>query len=222
MDENKYREYAINTISQAKSGLFVVCGPMFAGKSSFLLSLNKKINNKIIIKHSFDDRYKSKNSIVTHDADKTKCCVCKNTEEIRSLLKDKEKKKELRFVLIDEVQFFDKDIVQYCVDLVNQGKVVVCFGLDKDFNDNGFEITKDLMSQADNIYKIKGTCFFCGNPSVSSFLKPTITERKNGNVIIGTDDKYIPLCRGCFSVFNILKKLKTNGTEKTKNQKKDK
>lgn len=212
MKTNEYKSFAINNIINSKSGLFVVCGPMFAGKSSFLLALNKKLNkkNKLIIKHSFDDRYKAKNSVVTHDANKVNCCVCKNTAEVRSLIQEKNKDKNLKYVLIDEVQFFDKDIVQLCLELVNLNTVVVCFGLDKDFNDNGFEVMKELMPLADDVYKIKGKCFFCGRPSVSSFLKPTVSDSKKGNIIIGTDDKYVPLCRSCYLIFNLIKKSRKN------------
>ena len=109
----------------------VISGCMFAGKTEELirrinvLSYAKK--NIIVFKPKIDNRY-SDSEIVSHSGAKVPCLV---VEKAQDILKKIEADTEV--VAIDEVQFFDKDIVEVCEYLADKGIRVMVAGLDKDF-----------------------------------------------------------------------------------------
>ena len=106
---NQYREGWIE----------VVCGCMFAGKTEELirrinvLSFAKK--KIIVFKPKIDNRY-SENEIVSHAGMHIPCIVVGNALEILEHVQD-----DSEVVAIDEVQFFDKNIVDVCEYLADKG-----------------------------------------------------------------------------------------------------
>ena len=96
----------------------VISGCMFAGKTEELirrinvLSYAKK--NIIVFKPKIDNRY-SDSEIVSHSGAKVPCLV---VEKAQDILKKIEADTEV--VAIDEVQFFDKDIVEVCEYLADK------------------------------------------------------------------------------------------------------
>ena len=57
--------------------LEMIIGPMFSGKTSRILEIYRKAKycnaNVIVINHSFDNRYSSKNEVVNHNNEKIPC-----------------------------------------------------------------------------------------------------------------------------------------------------
>ena len=106
----------------------VISGCMFAGKTEELirrinvLSYAKK--NIIVFKPKIDNRY-SDSEIVSHSGAKVPCLV---VEKAQDILKKIEADTEV--VAIDEVQFFDKDIVEVCEYLADKGIRVMVAGLE--------------------------------------------------------------------------------------------
>ena len=80
-----------------------------------------------MFKPKIDNRY-SDSEIVSHSGAKVPCLV---VEKAQDILKKIEADTEV--VAIDEVQFFDKDIVEVCEYLADKGIRVMVAGLDKDF-----------------------------------------------------------------------------------------
>ena len=170
----------------------VISGCMFAGKTEELirrinvLSYAKK--NIIVFKPKIDNRY-SDSEIVSHSGAKVPCLV---VEKAQDILKKIEADTEV--VAIDEVQFFDKDIVEVCEYLADKGIRVMVAGLDKDFRGESFEF----------VTKLTAVCAKCGAPA-------TRTQRLvNGKpagfedpiVMVGADESYEPRCRHCHQVPN--------------------
>ena len=116
----------------------VISGCMFAGKTEELirrinvLSYAKK--NIIVFKPKIDNRY-SDSEIVSHSGAKVPCLV---VEKAQDILKKIEADTEV--VAIDEVQFFDKDIVEVCEYLADKGIRVMVAGLDKNFRGESFGV----------------------------------------------------------------------------------
>lgn len=111
--------------------LEVISGCMFAGKTEELI---RRINvlsyakmNIIVFKPKIDNRY-SDTEIVSHSGAKVPCLVVDRAQEIL-----KKVNIDTEVVAIDEVQFFDKDIVDVCEYLADKGIRVIVAGLDKDF-----------------------------------------------------------------------------------------
>lgn len=180
----------------------VISGCMFAGKTEELirrinvLSYAKK--NIIVFKPKIDNRY-SDSEIVSHSGAKVPCLV---VEKAQDILKKIEADTEV--VAIDEVQFFDKDIVEVCEYLADKGIRVMVAGLDKDFRGESFGVMPELLTRAEFVTKLTAVCAKCGAPA-------TRTQRLvNGKpagfedpiVMVGADESYGPRCRHCHQVPN--------------------
>ena len=180
----------------------VISGCMFAGKTEELirrinvLSYAKK--NIIVFKPKIDNRY-SDSEIVSHSGAKVPCLV---VEKAQDILKKIEADTEV--VAIDEVQFFDKDIVEVCEYLADKGIRVMVAGLDKDFRGESFGVMPELLTRAEFVTKLTAVCAKCGAPA-------TRTQRLvNGKpagfedpiVMVGADESYEPRCRRCHQVPN--------------------
>lgn len=180
----------------------VISGCMFAGKTEELirrinvLSYAKK--NIVVFKPKIDNRY-SDSEIVSHSGAKVPCLV---VEKAQDILKKIEADTEV--VAIDEVQFFDKDIVEVCEYLADKGIRVMVAGLDKDFRGESFGVMPELLTRAEFVTKLTAVCAKCGAPA-------TRTQRLvNGKpagfedpiVMVGADESYEPRCRHCHQVPN--------------------
>ena len=180
----------------------VISGCMFAGKTEELirrinvLSYAKK--NIMVFKPKIDNRY-SDSEIVSHSGAKVPCLV---VEKAQDILKKIEADTEV--VAIDEVQFFDKDIVEVCEYLADKGIRVMVAGLDKDFRGESFGVMPELLTRAEFVTKLTAVCAKCGAPA-------TRTQRLvNGKpagfedpiVMVGADESYEPRCRHCHQVPN--------------------
>ena len=180
----------------------VISGCMFAGKTEELI---RRINvfsyakkNIIVFKPKIDNRY-SDSEIVSHSGAKVPCLV---VEKAQDILKKIEADTEV--VAIDEVQFFDKDIVEVCEYLADKGIRVMVAGLDKDFRGESFGVMPELLTRAEFVTKLTAVCAKCGAPA-------TRTQRLvNGKpagfedpiVMVGADESYEPRCRHCHQVPN--------------------
>ena len=175
--------------------LIVICGPMFAGKSTRLINEGEryaKAKQKVVyLKPSSDTRY-SVDEIVTHDGIKVPASLITNQ------LKDRYVVERADVVLIDEVQLIEPHLVQEILDLVREGKTVIVAGLDMDYLGQPFPVVRELLPHADEVIKIKGICR-CGKESVMSSLKKEAREQVKEIFNLGADDQYEALCRSCFN-----------------------
>lgn len=107
---------------------------------------------------------------------------------------------ELKWIFIDECQFLTKEQVDDLAKIVDDFDInVSCYGLRTDFKTEMFNGSKRLMEIADTITEIKSLCN-CGKKAI---VNARINE--NGHVIvngsqvlIGGNEKYVPLCRKCY------------------------
>ncbi len=182
----------------------VICGCMFAGKTEELirrinvLSFAKK--KIIIFKPKIDDRYSS-TQIVSHAGRSIDCITIDKASEMLDYLK---KEEDIDVIAIDEVQFFDEDVVAICDYLADQGKRVMVAGLDKDFRGEPFGVMPELLTRAEFVTKLTAVCAKCGAPA-------TRTQRLINNepasfhdpiVLVGATEHYEPRCRHCHKVLD--------------------
>ncbi len=95
---------------------------------------------------------------------------------------------------IDEVQFFDEEIVKVCEHLALRGIRVVVAGLDMDFQGRPFGPVPALMAIAELVTKVNAVCVRCGSPAVYSYR----TAASESKILLGEKDSYEPRCRHCF------------------------
>lgn len=183
----------------------VITGPMYAGKSTLLISQLKKevIAGKrvMVFKPDIDDRY-STEEVVTHDGENihANSIPCSSSKTILELVHD-----SVDVVGIDEGQFFDLGLVDVCEELANRGKRVVVAGVDMDYRSLPFEPMNHLMSIAEIVIKLTAVCSRCGRPAtriqrytngkLSHWDEPTIAVGSN---IKGAKYTYEARCRKCW------------------------
>ena len=184
--------------------LEVICGCMFAGKTEELIRrinvLNFAKKKIVLFKPKIDDRY-SATEIVSHSGSKLDCVVIEKAEEILEYV---DKDPDVEVIGIDEVQFFDHEVVEICDYLADQGKRVMVAGLDKDFRGEPFGIMPELLTKAEFVTKLTAVCAKCGSPA-------TRTQRLIGGkpasysdpiVMVGAAESYEPRCRHCHKVID--------------------
>lgn len=189
---NQYREGWIE----------VICGCMFAGKTEELirrihvLSYAKK--EILVFKPQMDDRY-SENEIVSHAGAHIPCITVKKAQEI---LKNIHQNTEV--VAIDEVQFFDREIIDVCEYLADKGMRVMVAGLDKDFRGEPFSVVPELLTRAEFVTKLTAVCAKCGAPATRTqrLLNGQPASFDEPIVLIGASDQYEPRCRHCHEIPN--------------------
>ena len=187
--------------------LEVISGCMFAGKTEELI---RRINvlsyakmNIIVFKPKIDNLY-SDNEIVSHCGAKVPFFVVDRAQEIL-----KKVNIDTEVVAIDEVQFFDEDIVDVCEYLADKGIRVIVAGLDKDFRGEPFGIMPELLTRAEFITKLTAVCTKCGAPATRTqrLVNGKPASFNDSIVLVGAVEHYEPRCRHCHEVVDKLNKF---------------
>ncbi|SFU02630.1 thymidine kinase [Algoriphagus locisalis] len=174
-----------------KGQIEVICGSMFSGKTEELIRrLNRAriAKQKVeIFKPAIDKRY-DENDVVSHNENHIRSTPVNFADDILLLSGDCD------VVGIDEVQFFDEQIVIVARKLAGQGKRVILAGLDMDFEGNPFEPMPKLMAIAEYVTKVNAICMKCGDLAAFSFRLSDAKEK----VVLGEKESYEARCRKCF------------------------
>jgi len=103
---------------------------------------------------------------------------------------------KINCIIIDEVQFLNKENIFQLSEIVDKLKIpVIAFGLRTDFRGELFEGSKWLFALADSIEEIKTVCF-CGKKAIMNARIVEGKVIKTGEQIkIGGNEAYIALCR---------------------------
>ena len=168
----------------------VVCGPMFSGKTEELIRRVKRAQiakqRVQIFKPAIDVRYDVED-VVSHSFQAIKSEPVESAVDILLKLKD-----STRVVAIDEVQFFDENIITVVTKLAARGYRVICAGLDLDFRAQPFGPMPTLLAVADEVMKIHAICTICGAPATRS---QRLSDQKQ-KVLLGEKESYEARCRG--------------------------
>jgi thymidine kinase len=178
----------------------VVCGSMFAGKSEELIRLARRAlyarKTVQVFKPAIDRRY-DETMVVTHMGVRHEALPVATVAEMKAALDPK-----TDVVCIEEVQFFDRSVVDWVVELADSGREVVCAGLDQDFRRRPFGPMAELLCAADEVVKLRAICMQCGRPASHTYR--TVNGRPahvdDPVVLIGATESYEARCRACFTI----------------------
>ena len=164
-------------------------GGMYSGKTEELQRQikRKKIAGKKyqIFKPLTDNRY-SEDKVVTHYGYELDALVVKNANEILERIE-----KDTEVIGIDEVQFFNKDIIEVCQKLKREYHVdIIISGLDMKFNGEPFEVTALLAAISDKCIKFNAVCVKCGE---DAYISHRIINN-NDDIVVGSEGMYVALC----------------------------
>ncbi|OVA15117.1 Thymidine kinase [Macleaya cordata] len=173
--------------------IHVICGPMFAGKTTALLQRVQSESDVgrtvALIKSNKDTRY-GLDSVVTHDGTKLPCWALPDLSSFRQKL-GADAYDKLDVIGIDEAQFFG-DLYDFCRKAADHdGKTVIVAGLDGDYLRRTFGSVLDIVPLADSVTKLTARCNLCGKRAFFTLRKTDETQTE----LIGGADIYMPVCR---------------------------
>ena len=179
--------------------LEVVCGPMFSGKSEEMIRRLRRAEiasqRAVIFKPRIDDRYDVAD-IVSHAGVRMRAVPVTDVAELV------ERARNMEVVGIDEVQFFDREVVGAALALADGGARVIVAGLDQDFRRLPFGPMPELLAHAEFVDKLQAVCHRCGGPA-------TMTQRLLGGepapfdgatIVVGAGEQYEARCRACHRI----------------------
>jgi thymidine kinase len=179
---------------QEEGTIHLIIGPMFSGKSTRLIETVRKYashKKTVFLKYLNDKRY-TESQITTHDKFQYDSLTCIHLKEKKEIIK------EYDVIGIDEGQFFD-DLVSFCDEVSEMGKIVVVAALSGDYKMKPFNNVSELISKADKIKLMKAFCFYCH--TLAGFTMRTI--KSNELILIGAGEAYRPVCKTCYKKYNI-------------------
>jgi thymidine kinase len=187
--------------SFATGRIEIITGPMFSGKSEELIRRLKRARiarqRVACFKPDIDLRYHrtaiASHSSQTHDAS----TVSPTSGQLREDLFPSGKVHEVDVIGIDEVQFFDHDIIPLALELVHLGKRVILAGLDTTFANEPFGPVPNLMALADEVTKLSAVCMTCGQPAIHTQRLGQSQEL----VVVGATGLYEARCRAHFQPY---------------------
>ncbi|KAL8583300.1 hypothetical protein ACOMHN_043077 [Nucella lapillus] len=184
--------HSANGADHQESGhIELVIGPMFSGKTTELIRRMKRYRvarySCLIIKYSGDTRY-DLDGVSTHDK---QILPAVSTDQLMKVVTEAE---QFDVVGVDEGQFFP-DVTSFADMLANQGKVVIIAALDGTFQKKAFGDILNLVPVSESVTKLTAVCTICYRPAAFTRRK----TQENKVEVIGGEDKYLAVCRECFT-----------------------
>lgn len=179
----------------------LITGPMSCGKTEELL---RRIRRCIIAKKKVKiispeidtrengDYIKSRNGLWL-EAIKVKHAI-----QIMSFVKPEDE-----IIAIDELQFFDSNIVKVISKLVSEGKRVIGTGLELDFKAEPFGSMPELMCIATKVDKLHAVCMKCGSDHATRtqrLINGKPADKSSPLIMIGGDETYEARCIKCYEL----------------------
>ena len=189
----------------------IITGPMSCGKTEELLRRIRrciiakkkvKVISPVVDTRSKGDNIESRNGLWL-DAIKVKHSI-----EIMHFVKDAE------VVAIDELQFFDSNIVKVITQLMNEGKKVIGTGLELDFKAEPFGSMPELMCIATKVDKLHAVCMKCGCEHATRtqrLIDGHPADKNSPLIMIGGDETYEARCIKCYELPDVKTKQKALG-----------
>ena len=184
----------------ARGSVELVCGSMFSGKTEELI---RRLRRAVIARQTvqvykplIDTRYHEER-VTSHNGINFEARPVASAAEILDPIDP-----DTSVVAIDEVQFFDPLIVAVCDKLADEGKRVICAGLDTDFRGELFGPIPDLMARAESVDKLHAICVVCGEDAsrTQRLIDGQPAAFDDPIVLVGADEVYEARCRFCHEV----------------------
>lgn len=194
-----------------KGFIEVICGCMYSGKTAELIRRLDRAGyanrNVQAFKSHFDTRYAT-HEFRTHSGASypARTVPLSSGKELKKLIKP-----TTDIVAIDEVQFFDEEVVSLSEGLADRGIQVIVAGLDLDFRGEPFpspnsstdskveypSVIAALMAKAERVMKLTAICIECGEDATRSqrLVNGEPASWGEAVLVVGASDTYEPRCR---------------------------
>lgn len=179
----------------------IITGPMSCGKTEELLRRVKRCiiaQKKVkVISPEIDTRAKG-DYIESRNGLWLDAITVKNARDILNYISSDDE-----IVAIDEIQFFDMEIVSVVRKLVEHGKRVIASGLDLDFKGEPFGAMPELLCLADKVDKLTAVCMKCGSDNATRtqrLINGAPADKSSPLIMIGGDETYEARCLKCYEL----------------------
>lgn len=184
--------FPVSTLPPVERGtVTVLLGCMFSGKTTELLRRIRRYpaSHVLAVKHRIDTRY-SANHIVSHSGLVYPALALGHAGDIPQFLTG-----ATRIIAIDEVHFFDDELVDVTLRLANRGVHVVSTSLHPDSWGKPFPLGERLRAIADEPITLFAKCARCGAKADRTQRLTPIT----GDNMVGGPESSDPRCQRCWS-----------------------
>src|SRR3989338_4035898 len=179
------------------SKIILAVGPMFSGKSAWLIqelaAYGATGKPFLAVRFSGDNRY-SADAIASHDGTKYVAKNAKTVADIKNLLS---KHGQITMLAVDEVQFFDPTLADLFGDLKTQNIKIFVTGLDTDFLAKPWETTQAVQKIADDVISLKAICSVCLQPNATRtqrLIGGKPAPKNSPRILIGDTETYTARC----------------------------
>lgn len=193
--------------------LYYKQGTMNCGKSLDLLTTEhnyKAQQKKVLVFTSIVDTRSQYKRIESRTGLATDAYYLPETEEeIFKYIMTEKAKEKIFCILVDESQFLTKTQVIALSHIVDELKIpVICWGLKNDFQNNLFEGSATLLAYADKIESLKTICYICDRKATMNLRLSNGKAIYHGEQIMVGDEEYLPVCRHCYTNYDLIMKNK--------------
>jgi len=179
----------------------MITGPMSCGKTEELLRRIRRLiiaKKKVkVVSPTIDTRAKG-DYIESRNGLWLDTVKVKNAMEILDVVEPDDD-----VVAIDELQFFDAEIVKVINKLVANGKRVLGTGLELDFKGEPFGSMPVLLAYADKVDKLTAICMKCGSEyavRTQRLIDGKPAGKNSPLIMIGADETYEARCLNCYEL----------------------
>ena len=194
----KDKNFTFNEYNSKNNYFHVITGPMFAGKTGFLI---KEINNfkklgweVLVLKPAVDNRF-AKDRIVCHSG-QSEFAVSVKHQDFEQSVTNLLKKENYKVLAIDEFHFFSPQIIPFLEKLLQKYTILVS-GLNKGVFNNNLEIMNQILTKADYISRLNGQCQNCQQLGTQIVRIDSQQKPSSNPEFVGGSEKYRLLCRSC-------------------------
>jgi thymidine kinase len=184
----------------SRARIELICGSMFSGKTEEMI---RRLRRAVIarqqvqaFKPAIDQRYHVE-KVTSHNGLHFEAQPVARAADILLVVDP-----QTDVIAIDEVQFFDDEIVEVCEQLAHAGKRVICAGLDMDFRGLPFGPIPALLARAEEVSKLHAICVICGEEAsrTQRLIEGRPAAFDDPVVLVGAAEVYEARCRACHQV----------------------
>nr|WGD82152.1 thymidine kinase [Bacillus subtilis]WGD84173.1 thymidine kinase [Bacillus subtilis]WGD94820.1 thymidine kinase [Bacillus subtilis] len=193
-------------IMKQSGWLELICGSMFSGKSEELIRRVKRATyakqEVRVFKPVIDNRY-SEAAVVSHNGTSMTSYAISSAADIWDHISE-----STDVIAVDEVQFFDQEIVEVLSSLADKGYRVIAAGLDMDFRGEPFGVVPNIMAIAESVTKLQAVCSVCGSPAsrTQRLIDGKPASYDDPVILVGASESYEARCRHHHEVLGKSKK----------------
>ncbi len=181
--------------------LTAVYGPMFAGKTTWIINKISELQSKgekcLVFKPRLDDRYGKESELHSHSGTSCQSILVDEQKPTQMLYLWDEKSEQHQTTIIDEVMFFSSEIVEVVKEMLAANLDVIVAGLDTNFKKEPFGLMSELIGLAHEQIGLTAKCYKCGGVAQYSAR----LAGGAGEIVVGAAESYQPACGKCHTIY---------------------